>query len=140
MSEGLTKDLDDGRSFEERVFARFDALDARFEAIDTRFEAMDARFDGMETRFNAVHRRFDAVDTRFDTLDARVEALEIQSEKRAVETKPIWERALAEIMEVKKNVAELSRKIDVLTRDIVTVRADQVRLDDRIDKIDAKPS
>jgi hypothetical protein len=42
MSEEHTQDLPDSRSFEERVFARFDAMDARFNAIDARFDAVDA--------------------------------------------------------------------------------------------------
>ena len=39
---------------------------------------------------------------RLDSIDQRLSALETQSEKRALETKPIWERALDEIMEVKR--------------------------------------
>jgi tetrahydromethanopterin S-methyltransferase subunit G len=104
MSEENTQNMLDGRSFEERVFARFDA--------------MDARFDGIEKR---------------------LESLETQAEKRALETKPIWERALAEILEVKGSLANLERKIDVLSRDIIQVRADQAHVEDRLDKIESKP-
>ena len=112
MSEEHTRDFNDSRSFENRVFARFDAID--------------------EWR--------DACDKRFDGIEARLESLEVQNEKRALETKPIWERALAEILEVKEGLWDLKRKIDVLSRDIVTVRADQVRLEDRFDKLNSKPS
>ena len=100
MSQEHTRDLLDNRSFEERVFARFDAID---------------------TWRTAVDGRLDRVEAKLDNLDARVQTIEIQSEKRAVETKPIWERALAEILEVKSGLAELGRKFDVLSRDIVTV-------------------
>ena len=98
MSEELTKNMSDGPSFEERVFARFDALDARLETLET------------------------------------------QVERRALETKPIWERALAEILEVRESVANVERKIDVLSRDIVQVRADQTRVENRIDKLESSPS
>jgi D-mannonate dehydratase len=81
MSEEPTPDIPDGRSFEERVFARL------------------------------------------DSIDARLEALESQAERRALETKPIWERALAEILELRRNVENVERKIDVLSRDTVQVRA-----------------
>jgi hypothetical protein len=53
MSEETTQNISNNGSFEERVFARFDAI------------------------------------------DARLQALEIQAEQRALETKSIWERALA---------------------------------------------
>jgi DNA repair ATPase RecN len=121
MSEETTQYMP-GRSFEERVFARF------------------------------------------DSLDARVGALESQAERRALETKPIWERALAEILEVKDELGEVKvelgevkdrlgavegrlgaiesltrpmvRKVDMLTKDVATVRAEQLGLEDRLEKLE----
>jgi chromosome segregation ATPase len=43
MNEEPTKDLPGKKSFEERVFARFDAMDARFDTVDTRLEKLEAR-------------------------------------------------------------------------------------------------
>lgn len=111
MSEEVTQNMPDGRSFEERVFARFDALDARMQAFET-----------------------------------RLQALEDQAERRALETKPIWERALAEIIEIKERLNSLEqlstqtlRKIDVLSKDMLTLRADQAGVEDRLDKLESKP-
>ncbi|HJU56899.1 MAG TPA: hypothetical protein VJ715_20100 [Pyrinomonadaceae bacterium] len=56
-----------------------------------------------------------------------------------MDTKPIWERALAEILEVKESVGNLERKFDVLSRDMIQLRADQRRLDGRMDKLESKP-
>ena|SRR5947209_3532643 len=100
MSEETTHNLPDGRSFEERVFARFDAI-----------------------------------DTSLRDLNARLQRLESEAERRALETKPIWERALAEILEVRRGVANVERKVDVLSRDILQVRADQSNLEGRLDKL-----
>ena len=72
-------------------------------------------------------------------LEGRVETLETQSEKRALETKPIWERALGEILEVKNAVADLDRKLDVLSRDVIQVRADQLSLERRMDRLESRP-
>jgi hypothetical protein len=83
VGDELTKELPGERSFEERVFARFDAIERRF--VD---------------RFSAIDKRFDGVDARLDSLDGRVQALEA----RVFDTKPVWERALAEILEVKKEL------------------------------------
>jgi hypothetical protein len=82
MSEETTHNMPDGSSFEERVFARFDAIETRLQALDT--------------------------------IDARLQALEDQAERRALETKPIWERALAEILELRQSLSNVERKIDVL--------------------------
>ena len=118
MSEETTRDLTDNRSFEERLFARFDAMETRFKA-----------------RFNAIDKRFDAVDTRLDGLDIRVQALEA----KAYDTKPIWERALAEIGEVKEAIADLKRKFEILIEDVMQVRTDQRRVEWRMDALESRP-
>lgn len=112
MNKDSTQKLPDGPSFEERVFARFDALDARLQRLEERQERMEARLDALET----------------------------QAERRALETKPIWEQALAEILEVKEKVADLDRKFDILTEDVMQVRADQRRLGRRLDALEPKPT
>jgi chromosome segregation ATPase len=128
MTEERTRDLSDNRSFEERVFARFDSFEER---VFARFVAMEARVNAMESRFEA---RFDAIDARLDGLDTRVQALEA----RALDTKPIWERALAEILLVKQGVEDLNRKIDVLNQDVLQVRADQRRVEKRTDALESR--
>jgi outer membrane murein-binding lipoprotein Lpp len=124
MSEENTQNMPDTRSFEERVFARFDALDARMARMES----------------------------RLDDLNTRVERLEAESERRAVDTKPIWERALAEIATLSRKVDDLSqkvdivvekvdiieRKLDVLAQDVLTVRANQRKLETRMDRLDSE--
>jgi tetrahydromethanopterin S-methyltransferase subunit G len=112
MSEETTRDLPDNRSFEERVFARFDAMEARFDV------------------------RFSAIEKRLDNLDSRVQALEA----KALDTKPIWERALAEILAVKERVESIERKLDVLTLDMMQLRGDQRGLHARMDALESKPA
>lgn len=103
--ENTTAEQLDARSFEERVFARFDAI------------------------------------------DARLTKLEDAAERRAMETKPIWERALAEIAETRAEMnarfAEMDarfdnveRKLDVLNRDMLQLRADYGGLDRRITRLE----
>ena len=118
MSEETTRGLPDNRSFEERVFARFDAMSARFDAVDERFDAMEGRFDA-----------------RFDSLDLRVQALEA----RSFDTKPIWERALAEIVEVKEAIWDQKRKFEILIEDVIQVRTDQRRVERRMDALESRP-
>jgi hypothetical protein len=77
---------------------------------------------------------------RLDDINTRLQSLEEQAERRALETKPIWERALAEILELKQGLANVERKIDILSRDVVQVRADQTYAERRLDKLESKPS
>ena len=79
MNEDPTRELADKRSFEERVFARFDAF-----------------------------------DVRFDTVDARLVKLEAHS----YDTKPIWERALAQIMETGLEIGEIKKKVGVIETNV----------------------
>jgi chromosome segregation ATPase len=104
--------MPDGRSFEERVFARFDALDARM----GRMEA-----------------RLDKVESRLDDMDARLQTLE----QKSYDTKPIWERALAEILALGEKLDQLSRKVDVLATDMLTLRARQSRIEDQMDRLES---
>jgi chromosome segregation ATPase len=115
MSEDTTRDMPEPRSVEERLLARLDSMDEHLQSIE-------ARLDSVETRLQAV---------------------EVQAERRALETKPIWERALAEIIEVKERLGALEelsrqmlRKIDVLNKDMLTMRADQLGLEARLDKLE----
>ena len=82
MNEEPNRDLSDHRSFEERIFARFDSIDARFSQVDQ----------------------------RFDTVDARLEKLESSN----YDTKPIWERALKEILETRLEVGDLKKQLSAV--------------------------
>ncbi|HYH86315.1 MAG TPA: hypothetical protein VEX60_12750 [Pyrinomonadaceae bacterium] len=96
--ENPTAEQPDARSFEERVFARF------------------------------------------DSIDARLTKLEEAAERRAMETKPIWERALAEIAETRAEMNtrfdNVERKLDVLNRDMLQLRADYAGHDNRITRLE----
>ena len=58
-----------------------------------------------------VFARFDALDFTLKKLDARLQKLEAKS----LDTKPIWERALAEIHAVSQKLDTVERKLNVLS-------------------------
>jgi len=93
MSDETTQNMSnaDSRSFEERVFARFDDLDARLQKL----------------------------------------------EARAYDTKPIWEQALKEIIETRR---ELSKRLDRIEAIVHETRADLRDAEDRIEKLESKPA
>lgn len=92
--------MPDSRSFEERIFARFDALESQLSDVRARLERL---------------------------------------EQKAYDMKPIWERALAEILALGDRMHSLERKFNVLGRDMLTLRGDQERIEDRMDKLESKP-
>jgi hypothetical protein len=98
MSDETTQNIEGERSFEERVFARFDALDATLRGLDSRLQILEAK---------------------------------------AYDTKPIWERALQEIIETRR---ELSKRLDRIEAIAHETRADLRDAEDRIESIESKSS
>ncbi|HJU54615.1 MAG TPA: hypothetical protein VJ715_08595 [Pyrinomonadaceae bacterium] len=123
-----TQGLPDARSFEERVFARFDAMDARFNSMETRFDAMEARFVSMEARFDAMESR---VEARFNAFETRLTTLEDKVDARLRETRPIWESMQQQMTEMAKTLDDIRVQIIELHRDSLAVRTRVARLEER---------
>lgn len=73
-----------------------------------------------------------------ERVEEHIKTLEANFERLSMNTRPIWEKALAEIVEVKQSVASLSRKIDVFNSDMLNVRADQREHDERINRLESE--
>ena len=112
MSEETTQNLPGGHSFEERVFARFDALDAHLGNIETRVSDIDARVQVLESR-------------AYDTKPIWEQAL-----KEIVETRK-------ELVDTRR---ELSKRLDRIEAVVHETRADLRDAEDRIEQLEAKPS
>ena len=112
MSKEITKDFDGKKSFEERVFARFDVVDEYLRNLDSRVQNLDSSVQN---------------------LDSRVEVLE----SRAYDTKPIWEQALKEIVDTRR---ELTRRLDRIEAMVLETRAGLSEAEDRLDRLESKPS
>ena len=79
--------------------------------------------------------RLEQILTKLEVMDARLQRVEVKIEERSFDTKPIWERALGEIIEVRQDIATLNRKIDVFSRDMLNLRADQLKTEERVDRL-----
>src|SRR5215471_19337776 len=104
MNEEITRELPDNGSFAERVFARFDAIDARLEKlearsydtkpiweralaeitatrsevgeINVRLGVIEKRVEAIETRVAAIETRIETIETRIETIETRIETIE----------------------------------------------------------------
>ena len=117
MSDQNTDPMNGKRPFEERVFARFDSVDSRLQGLGLRADDTNSRLHSLEDR---------AIDT-----NSRLQKLEI----RAYDTKPIWEQALKEIVETRR---EMSKRLDRLGARVLENSADIRDVEDRLDKIEPK--
>lgn len=66
MSDEATQNISGERSFEERVFARFDALDARLDGMEKRLTTLEER---VERRLQETRPIWEQVLARLDTLE-----------------------------------------------------------------------
>lgn len=112
------------RPFEERVFARFDALESSMRDTDSRLQSMDSRLQSVDSRLENL-------EVRANDTNSRLQKLEI----RAYDTKPIWEQALKEIVDTRR---ELSKRLDRIEAVVYETRSDLRDVEDRLDKIEPK--
>ncbi len=131
MSDNPTRETPDSRSFEERVFARFDSLDERMGRLETKVDSLDSRLSSLETKV--------------DALDGRLTALEEKVDARLRETRPIWEAVLTRLDGVEnrlgsleKEVKDIGRGIEILHKDVFQVRIKQEELRDRVEKLESQ--
>ena len=133
MNEEITQNLPDKRSFEERVFARFDAFDARFDSIETRLEKLESRnYDTkpiweralaeitetraqMNVRFGTIEKKVQAIETRAQVIENKVEAIE--TKVGAIETK---------VESIETRLGALEAQVAALRSDFVGMRHELV--------------
>ena len=89
MSENTTQGTPDARSFEERVFARFDMLDARLTAledkVDARLRETQPIWEGVLSELKSLNRQVrvlhdDVLRVRVDQEDLRERIAKLESE------------------------------------------------------------
>src|SRR6266481_1448003 len=76
--------------------------------------------------------------SKLEAIDLRLQAVEERLERRSFDTKPIWEKALVEIVEVKNTVRTIERKFDVLGKDMIDLRAKHLDIEERLDDLETE--
>jgi len=200
MSEDKTAETKDSRSFEERVFARFDVVEGRLSNVEIRIGKLEDRqydtkpiweqalaaiaetnqqmregFAETNQRIAETNQRmregFAETNQRIDETNQRIREGFAETNQRIDETnqrmregfdeirtqlgvivarldamdekfKGIDERFNSLDKDLDNNFRGVERKIDVLNRNILELRADQRYVDSRLEKIEsqAKPS
>ena len=123
MSDNPTRETPDSRSFEERVFARFDSLDAQID----RFES---RLDSLETKVDGIGSRLSSLENKVDVLDGRMTALEDKVDSRLRETRPIWEGVLTRLDGIESELARMNRQFRSFVADIFQLRVRVEKLEE----------
>lgn len=126
VNDQNTDSMNGKRPYEERVFARFDAVDSAVHHLHSRLQTLGIRADDANSQLHKLEVRADDTNSRLEKLEAR-----------AYDTKPIWEQVLKEIVETRR---ELSKRLDRIEAIAHETRADLRDAEDRLDKIEPKPA
>jgi vacuolar-type H+-ATPase subunit I/STV1 len=111
MSEDLTQKL--SQTFEERIFARLDVLEANF----------NARFDALDKRLIKLEERVGSIDDRLSSLEEKVDV-------RLRETRPIWEGILQRLTQIEAALDNFNRQLRALIVDTYQMRVRVEKLED----------
>ena len=155
MSEDRTGETKDSRSFEERVFTRFDLLDERFgrelSDVTIRIGKLEERqFDtkpiweralaaiveihdelkAINSRLNGMDQRFDAIDHRFQGIDQR---FDVMNKSFAV----IDARFDKQDIDAEDNFRSIGLKLDVFNDNLLELRANHRYFERKLAKIEA---
>jgi chromosome segregation ATPase len=115
--------------------------------LSTRMESLEQRFGGLEQRFGGLERRFDGLEQRFDGLEQKVE-------ERLYDTRPIWEKVQADILQLqdgqdslRKDVQamnthwrDMNRKLSIFNDTLVQIQTDYRDIYDRVRGLEGQRS
>jgi predicted nuclease with TOPRIM domain len=108
MSEDLTKKLPQTDS------EKISLILTTVQHLETRVDKIDLRLTNLEQRFDRLEQRIDRLEQRFDNLEQRVE-------ERLYDTRPIWQKVVADIAQLQEGQTRLEgevHEIKVSMRDI----------------------
>jgi chromosome segregation ATPase len=104
LSDNPTRETPDSRSFEERVFARFDALDTRMDRHESRLTTLEHKVDAhlretrpiweaMQTNLESIKGEVKDINRGMkilhkDILDVRVDQDELRERVEKLESEP----------------------------------------------------
>jgi ABC-type transporter Mla subunit MlaD len=84
------------------------------------------------------------MDEKLDRILQRLDALEARADDRARETRPLLDHLIQEMVTTRETLMEelrrIKKQLEVMTPDVMQVRADQRRLEDRMDVAERRPN
>jgi len=103
--------------------------------------------ENADTADLTIDEKLNQVLRKLGDLDARLATLESKADDRARETRPKLDLIIAELADVREGQKDAAKRLDrieaqlrVLTEDVLNVRADQRRLEDRMGDLERRPN
>src|ERR1700752_172681 len=121
---------------------KVDTLDHKVESLDTKVESINTKVESLDTKVESINTKVESLDTKVESLDTKVESLDTKVESIDTKVESIDTKVDTLKDELQNGLHGVERKIDVLNKTILELRADQRYVDSRLQKIEtqAKPS
>ena len=156
MSEESTKELANRVSFEQRVFARFDSIDARLEKLESRsydtkpiwekalavivetgleVGELKTKVEAIETKVGVIETKVEAIETKVDVIESRVGSLE----RDVAALKNDYSNLHNELVESQRDFkVKLTRRIDLVLEVMIDNRDGWRAADERLTRLESK--
>ena len=144
MNEEPTREFTGTKSFEERVFARFDAIEKRFDGVYARFDVIEIRLEKLESRSYDTKPIWERALTEIS--ETRNEVGELSKRLGGLETKVDelrfdYVNLHSELVETQRDFKiKLTRRLDLLLEVFVDNRDEMRRADERLTRLESKLS
>ena len=84
------------------------------------------------------------MDEKLDRILQRLAVLEAKADDRARETRPLVDHLIQEMVTTREALMEelrrIKKQLEIMTLDVMQVRADQRQLEDRMDAVERRPN
>ena len=149
MNEEPTKELPNKGSFEERVFARFDAVDARFDTVDARLEGLESRAYDTKPIWQRALKAIMETGLEVGEIKKKVGVIEgaagvIESKVAVIETdvaamKTDYAGIRNELTDMKRELKhQVNKRLDLVLEFLLEGRDDLRDAEERIKQLETK--
>ncbi len=112
-------------AMDSRITSRLEALEARVSGVESRLEALEVRVSGVESRLEALEVRVSGVESRLDALETQVSGFGARLETLETQVTEGFQK-------VNKTLEHMKHKVEIMTQDVMDMRASVRALDQRI--------
>ena len=125
MSEDLTKKLPASDS-------------DKLTLILTTVQSLDKRSLAVEAQFGTFEARLEKVEIRLDNVGSRIQRLEHKVDQRLYDTRPMWHKVMADIVQLQGGQQRLEEGQTVLNDAVRKIHIDFHDIDQRLQRLERR--
>jgi len=152
VNEETTREFKDRKSFEERVFARFDAIEKRFDGVYARFDVLEVRLEKLESRsrdtkpiweralaaITDTNLEVGEIKNKVSVIEARSEAIENRLATLEGEVAGVRSDYASHLENQRDFNVKIARRIDLMLEVMIDNRDGWRAADERLTRLESK--